>query len=141
MSDQPAAPSPIASTTDDPARLVRIAGMLRGLLDEMRERPLDEESRERLRATRQRALKEICDAVEPPLQQELARLELPLADDSTTPSTEELRIAHAQLVGWLTGLFNGVQTSLQLQRLQPPPGLPTAQSEQQEQPPGFGHYL
>lgn len=140
MSDQPAAPGPIASTTDDPARLVRMAGMLRGLLDEMRELPLDEQSRERLQATRQRALKEICDAVEPPLQQELTRLELPLADGSTTPSTEELRIAHAQLVGWLTGLFNGVQTSLQLQRLQPPPGL-TTPSEQPEQPQGFGHYL
>ena len=154
MSEQPVTPSvtlltssmppampQVSDMTDDPARLIRMAGMLRGLLDEMRELPLDDAARERLSGVRERALAEICSAVEDPLKEELSRLELPLNDDGP-PSSEELRVAQAQLVGWLTGLFNGVQASMQLAQVQAQQrarGL-TGGSEQPQRP-SPGQYL
>ena len=82
----------------------------------VRAAPLDEASRNRLREIHQNSIKELEDGLAPELREELDRLTLPFTDDST-PSDAELRIAQAQLVGWLEGLFHGIQTALFAQQM------------------------
>ncbi|MEV7398045.1 bacterial proteasome activator family protein [Aeromicrobium sp. NPDC092404] len=114
------APSPSATSLGDlveqPAKVMRIGGMIRQLLDEVKAAPLDEASRVRLRDIHLQSIKELEDGLAPELVDELERLSLPF--DQETPSEGELRIAQAQLVGWLEGLFHGIQAALYAQQVQ-----------------------
>jgi hypothetical protein len=98
-----------------PAKVMRIGSMVKQLLEEVRAAPLDEASRERLAEIYERSLTELAEALSPDLQEELASLALPF-DDDEIPSESELRIAKAQLVGWLEGLFHGIQATLMAQQ-------------------------
>ena len=99
-----------------PAKVMRIGSMIKQLLEEVRAAPLDEASRARLREIHETSIKELEEGLSPDLREELDRLTLPF-DDSSTPSDAELRIAQAQLVGWLEGLFHGIQTALFAQQM------------------------
>lgn len=102
-------------TVASPAKVMRIGSMIRQLLEEVRQAPLDEKSRTRLREIYDTSLRELRDGLSPDLAAELDRLSLPF--DSATPSEAELRIAKAQLVGWLEGLFHGIQATLFAQQM------------------------
>src|SRR6187399_2331074 len=92
---------------EQPAKVMRIGSMIRQLLEEVRAAPLDEASRKRLKEIHESSIKELEDGLAPELVDELERLSLPFTDENGTPPSEaELRIAHAQLVGWLEGLFH-----------------------------------
>lgn len=118
---------------DEPAKVMRIGTMVKQLLDEVKSAPLDEAARGRLAAIHKRSIKELEDGLAPELVEELERISLPFPENAT-PSDAELRIAQAQLVGWLEGLFHGIQTAIaaqhaarehtaaQLQLRQLPPG-------------------
>jgi hypothetical protein len=95
---------------EHPAKVMRIGAMVRNLLDEVRQSPLDDASRDRLRDIYETSVKELGEVLSPELRDELSRLSLPF--DEGTPSQSELRVAHAQLVGWLEGLFHGIQAML-----------------------------
>ena len=136
---------------EQPAKVMRIGSMIKQLLEEVRAAPLDEASRSRLREIHQRSIKELEDGLAPELQEELERLSLPFEGD-TPPSEAELRIAQAQLVGWLEGLFHGIQTAIYAQQMAAkmqfeqirrglPPGMsgaPEAQVQDPNQPPQPG---
>jgi Protein of unknown function (DUF2587) len=134
---------------EQPAKVMRIGSMIRQLLEEVKAAPLDEASRQRLRDIHQASIKELEEGLAPELVEELERLSLPFME-GTTPSDSELRIAQAQLVGWLEGLFHGIQTAIyaqqmaaraqfeQIRRALPPgmhpesaPGMPGGPPEQQ----------
>jgi Protein of unknown function (DUF2587) len=102
-------------TIEQPAKVMRIGSMIKQLLDEVRAAPLDEPSRERLRDIYETSVHELAAALSPDLRDELARLAPPFASD--TPSEAELRVAKAQLVGWLEGLFHGIQATLFAQQM------------------------
>jgi hypothetical protein len=95
---------------------MRIGSMIRQLLEEVRQAPLDEASRARLKEIYETSVRELADGLSPDLRDELARLALPF--DQESPSDAELRIAQAQLVGWLEGLFHGIQATLFAQQMQ-----------------------
>jgi len=125
--------SHLQDLVDEPAKVMRIGTMLKQLLDEVKSAPLDDAARIRLAEIHERSIKELEDGLAPELVQELERIHLPFPEDGT-PSDAELRIAQAQLVGWLEGLFHGIQTAIaaqhaarehaaaQLQLRQLPPG-------------------
>ena len=106
---------PSGSITE-PAKVMRIGSMVKQLLDEVRDMDLDEPSRERLAEIYERSVVELSEALSPDLQEELRMLALPF-DEDTVPTEPELRIAKAQLVGWLEGLFHGIQASLVAQQM------------------------
>jgi len=106
----------IADMVEQPAKVMRIGTMIKQLLEEVRAAPLDDASRARLKEIHQSSIKELCSGLAPELREELERLSLPFSDDSV-PSDAELRIAQAQLVGWLEGLFHGIQTALFAQQM------------------------
>lgn len=163
MSDQPHAEQPeiveqpAAATAEDagdeatisePAKVMRIGTMTKQLLEEVRATELDEPGRDRLAEIYQTSVEELASSLSPDLREELERLALPF-EDGDTPTGPELRIAQAQLVGWLEGLFHGIQATLfaqqaaarqQLQQMQRsaqglPQGTPPPQGE------GGGVYL
>jgi hypothetical protein len=101
---------------EQPAKVMRIGSMIKQLLEEVRAAPLDEASRGRLREIHQRSITELEDGLAPELREELERLSLPF-EGETPPSEAELRIAQAQLVGWLEGLFHGIQAALVAQQM------------------------
>ena len=105
-----------SESVTEPAKVMRIGSMVKQLLDEVRQAPLDDASRGRLAAIHARSIKELSSALSPDLGEELRSLALPFGDDAT-PSDAELRIAQAQLVGWLEGLFHGIQATLFAQQL------------------------
>lgn len=102
-------------TISQPSKLIRIASMTRATLDEVRQAPLDEAGRKRLLGIYLRSLDELKEVLSPDLREELDEVFLPLK--SEVPSESELRIAQAQLVGWLEGLFHGIQASLWTQQM------------------------
>lgn len=104
-----------AETISQPAKLMRIGSMLKQLLDEAKAAPLDEKARLRLREIYETSVKELAQGLSPDLQNELASLALPFAEEA--PSDAELRVAQAQLVGWLEGLFHGIQATLFAQQM------------------------
>ena|GEM_PF-52836 len=106
----------ITELVEQPAKVMRIGSMIKQLLEEVRNAPLDDASRARLKEIHARSIAELEDGLAPELVAELDRLSLPFADEST-PSDAELRIAQAQLVGWLEGLFHGIQTALFAQQM------------------------
>src|ERR1700691_382398 len=147
--DGNAAERPVTEMVEQPAKVMRIGSMIRQLLEEVKSAPLDEKSRARLKEIHQNSIKELEDGLAPELVAELERLSLPFEDD--TPSEAELRVAQAQLVGWLEGLFHGIQTTLfaqqmaaraqleQMRRALPPGLLPAQEQEQPHR--GSGPYL
>ncbi|HEY6297523.1 MAG TPA: bacterial proteasome activator family protein [Streptosporangiaceae bacterium] len=142
---------PVTEMVEQPAKVMRIGSMIRQLLEEVRAAPLDEKSRARLKEIHESSIKELEDGLAPELVAELERLSLPFNDD--VPSEAELRIAQAQLVGWLEGLFHGIQTTLfaqqmaaraqleQMRRALPPGMMSQQDAEGQVQRPGSGPYL
>ena len=144
----------VMEMVQQPAKVMRIGSMIRQLLDEVRAAPLDEKSRARLREIHQSSIKELEDGLAPELVEELERLSLPFAENET-PSEAELRVAQAQLVGWLEGLFHGIQTTLfaqqmaaraqleQMRRALPPGMTPPGEQPGMQGPPGgaSGPYL
>lgn len=106
----------VGSMVEQPAKVMRIGTMIKQLLDEVRAAPLDDASRNRLKEIHENSIKELEDGLAPELRDELHRLSLPFTEGGT-PSDAELRIAQAQLVGWLEGLFHGIQTALFAQQM------------------------
>lgn len=104
-------------TIEEPARLLRIATMVHELLDEVRGAPLDENARRRLQEVYDRSLVALREVLSDDLRAELDELALPFGKDDR-PSDAELRVAEAQLVGWLEGLFRGMQAAISAQRMQ-----------------------
>lgn len=125
---------PVTEMVEQPAKVMRIGSMIKQLLEEVRAAPLDEASRVRLKEIHASSVKELEDGLAPELVEELERLSLPFTDD-VIPTDAELRIAQAQLVGWLEGLFHGIQTTLFAQQM-----AARAQLEQMRRalPPGVG---
>jgi Bacterial proteasome activator len=147
----------ITDLVEQPAKVMRIGSMIRQLLEEVKSAPLDEASRHRLKEIHQASIKELETGLAPELVEELERLSLPFTEDGT-PTEGELRIAQAQLVGWLEGLFHGIQTAIyaqqiaaraqleQMRRALPPgvrPGQPSDEAPQPMPRPGTsgGMYL
>ncbi|MFH8726185.1 bacterial proteasome activator family protein [Streptomyces termitum] len=137
---------PVTEMVEQPAKVMRIGSMIKQLLEEVRAAPLDEASRVRLKEIHASSVKELEDGLAPELVEELERLSLPFTDEAI-PSDSELRIAQAQLVGWLEGLFHGIQTALfaqqmaaraQLEQMRRalPPG---ASHDDEDEPRGHGH--
>jgi hypothetical protein len=148
-------PMNVAEMVEQPAKVMRIGSMIKQLLEEVRAAPLDEASRARLREIHRSSIAELEKGLAPELVAELERLSLPFAEDEV-PSESELRIAQAQLVGWLEGLFHGIQTALfaqqmaaraqleQIRRALPPGSVPPGMAADGEQPgriSGAGPYL
>ncbi len=104
-----------AELIEEPAKVMRIGSMIKQLLDEVRSAPLDDKGRRRLAEIHHQSIEELKDGLAPELVEELDRIALPFTDES--PSDPELRIAQAQLVGWLEGLFHGIQTALVAQQM------------------------
>lgn len=125
---------PLGDMVEEPAKVMRIGTMIKQLLEEVRTAPLDDASRDRLREIHATSITELEQALTPDMQSELERLVAPLTEDRT-PSDAELRVAQAQLVGWLEGLFHGIQTALFAQQM-----AARAQLEQMQRglPPGAG---
>jgi Protein of unknown function (DUF2587) len=114
--DQARSAAAIVGMVSQPDKVMRIGTMIKQLLEEVRAAPLDEASRYRLREIHESSIRELSAGLAPELRDELDRITLPFGDDST-PSDSELRIAQAQLVGWLEGLFHGIQTALFAQQM------------------------
>jgi hypothetical protein len=110
-SEAPGAENKDNETVEQPAKVMRIGSMIKQLLEEVRQAPLDERSRTRLAEIYETSVRELAEGLSPDLRDELARLALPF-DGGDVPSEGELRIAQAQLVGWLEGLFHGIQATL-----------------------------
>jgi Protein of unknown function (DUF2587) len=124
----------VAELVEQPAKVMRIGSMIRQLLEEVKSAPLDDASRQRLAEIHRSSIKELEQGLAPELIEELERLSLPFTEE--TPSDSELRIAQAQLVGWLEGLFHGIQTAIYAQQM-----AARAQLEQMRRalPPGAMH--
>lgn len=157
--DDEAEERPITDLIEQPAKVMRVGSMIRQLLEEVKSAPLDEASRARLREIHQASIRELEKGLAPELIEELERLSLPFGEQ--TPSESELRIAQAQLVGWLEGLFHGIQTAVyaqqmaargqleQMRRALPPgtqgqmgrPGEPGQPSQDDDSPGTGGMYL
>jgi len=130
----------VTDMVEQPAKVMRIGNMVRTLLAEVKSAPLDDASRKRLGAIQQSAVAELKAGLAPELVEELERITSPFTDNST-PSDAELRVAQAQLVGWLEGLFQGIQTALfaqqmatraqleQMRRALPPGSMPEQPAE------------
>ena len=140
------APAEMA-TVSEPAKVMRIGTMIRQLLEEVKATELDEPGRDRLKEIYETSVEELAQALSPDLRAELERLALPF-DEDDTPSGPELRVAQAQLVGWLEGLFHGIQATLfaqqsaarqQLEQMQRAQALPPGAAPPQQ--PGSGVYL
>jgi hypothetical protein len=145
-----------AALVEQPAKVMRIGSMIKQLLEEVRAAPLDEAARQRLTEIHRQSIRELEDGLAIELRDELERLTLPF--DQGTPSEAELRVAQAQLVGWLEGLFHGIQATLVAQQMAArmqleqmrggrpalPPGLPGLAPNGAQQPgeaKGTGQYL
>lgn len=113
--DQPDGEEPRGAVSE-PAKVMRIGTMIRQLLEEVRNMELDEPGRDRLREIYETSVSELASTMSSDLQEELSRLALPFGDDEV-PSEAELRVAQAQLVGWLEGLFHGIQATLFAQQM------------------------
>lgn len=124
----------VTDMVEQPAKVMRIGSMIKQLLEEVRAAPLDEKSRARLKEIHKSSIEELEKGLAPELIDELERLSLPFAEEDL-PTDSELRIAQAQLVGWLEGLFHGIQTALFAQQM-----AARAQLEQMRRalPPGVG---
>ena len=147
IGEQPAEESdeePDREAVSQPSKLIRIATMVKSMLEEVRQASLDDAGRQRLRQIHERSLSELRDVLSEDLRDELGEVMLPF--DEGTPSDSELRIAQAQLVGWLEGLFHGIQATMMTQQMMAQQQLEQMRrralpSGQQPQGPGMGQYL
>ncbi|MCK5890396.1 MAG: bacterial proteasome activator family protein [Aeromicrobium sp.] len=114
--DDESSTTPLTDLVEQPAKVMRIGGMIRQLLEEVKAAPLDDASRARLREIHEQSITELKEGLAPELVDELSRLSRPF--EAASPSEGELRIAQAQLVGWLEGLFHGIQAALYAQQVQ-----------------------
>jgi hypothetical protein len=142
----------LTDLVEQPAKVMRIGTMIKQLLEEVRVAPLDDASRGRLRDIHRTSITELEEGLAPELRDELERLTLPFTEDAV-PSDAELRIAQAQLVGWLEGLFHGIQTALFAQQMAArqqldqmrqgalPPGVSVPGQRGGPGHPGTGQYL
>ena len=137
----------VGGMVEEPAKVMRIGTMIKQLLEEVRAAPLDDASRNRLRDIHASSIRELEQGLAPELRDELDRITLPF-NEGETPSDAELRIAQAQLVGWLEGVFHGIQTALFAQQmaaraqLESRRALPPGHGQQQpDLRPGGGQYL
>jgi len=143
--EAPAGGLEVSAMVEEPAKVMRIGTMIKQLLEEVRAAPLDDASRNRLRDIHAASIRELEDGLSPELRDELERITLPFSEGET-PSDAELRIVQAQLVGWLEGVFHGIQTAMFAQQMAaraqleerrkalPPGGTP-------DQRPAGGQYL
>jgi hypothetical protein len=115
-SDASEAGDAAAEAVEQPAKVMRIGSMIKQLLEEVRQAPLDEASRSRLREIYDTSIVELAEGLSPDLRAELARMSSPFKEDEI-PSEGELRVVQAQLVGWLEGLFHGIQATLFAQQM------------------------
>jgi hypothetical protein len=137
----------IVESVEQPAKVMRIGSMVKQLLEEVRHAPLDEAGRVRLREIYEQSVRELSTGLSPDLVQELDRMAMPF--DESAPSESELRIAQAQLVGWLEGLFHGIQATLMAQQMAAraqlsemrQPGLPAGRGRDDDGMPRPGAYL
>ena len=134
QTDGEAAADEASEQISSPTKLIRIASMVRSMLDEVRRAPLDDAGRKRLKEIHERSLEELESVLSPDLQQELSEVVLPLTSDDPTES--ELRLAQAQVVGWLEGLFHGIQATLFTQQAAAQGQLEQMRRRALEQPPG-----
>jgi proteasome activator-like protein len=140
--------SPIGELVEQPAKVMRIGTMIKQLLEEVRAAPLDDASRNRLKEIHASSIRELEKGLAPELREELDRITLPFSEGET-PSDAELRIAQAQLVGWLEGVFHGIQTALFAQQMAARSqleemrrrALPGGSQNGQDVRPGGGQYL
>src|SRR5688500_2814069 len=109
----------VSELVEQPAKVMRIGTMIKQLLEEVRAAPLDDASRNRLRDIHAASIRELAEGLAPELREELERITLPFTEGET-PSDAEPRIAQAQLVGWLEGVFHGIQTALFAQQMAAP---------------------
>ena len=131
------APAPLeGEQVSRPTKLIRIASMVRTMLDEVRRAPLDDAGRRRLREIHERSIGELQEILSPELRQELTDVVLPFTDEA--PSESELRLAQAQLVGWLEGLFHGIQATLFTQQAVAQQQLDQMHRRGAGMPPGIG---
>jgi hypothetical protein len=144
-------PLGVGEMVEQPAKVMRIGTMIKQLLEEVRAAPLDDASRNRLRDIHAASIRELEEGLAPELREELERITLPFAEGET-PSDAELRIVQAQLVGWLEGVFHGIQTAIFAQQMAARAqleevrrrALPGGQAPGGQQPdfrPGGGQYL
>ena len=149
--DGSAGPASVGDMVEQPAKVMRIGTMIKQLLEEVRAAPLDDASRNRLRDIHASSIRELEQGLAPELREELDRITLPFSEGET-PSDAELRIAQAQLVGWLEGVFHGIQTALFAQQMaaraqleemrrRALPGGHGAPPQQADLRPGGGQYL
>jgi hypothetical protein len=137
----------VTDLVEQPAKVMRIGRMVQQLLEEVKSAPVDEPGRKRLATVLHTSIQELKAGLAPELDEELDRLIEPF--DEATPTESELRIAQATLVGWLEGLFHGIQTAIyaqqmaarsqleQMRRALPPGAIPGLHGEQ-GQPGGPG---
>src|SRR3954463_5671524 len=151
----------LTDLVEQPAKVMRIGSMIRQLLEEVKAAPLDDASRQRLKEIHRSSIKELESGLAPELVEALERLSWPFTEDAT-PADAELRIAQAQLVGWLEGLFHGIQTAIYAQQVSaraqfeqmrralpagvqgrglPGQGTPGAQPQSPQEPGQSGMYL
>jgi Protein of unknown function (DUF2587) len=104
-----------SEVVEQPAKVMRIGAMVRQLLEEVRRAPLDDKGRARLREIHETSVRELAEGLSPELRDELSQFSLPFSD--AAPTDAELRVAQAQLVGWLEGLFHGIQATLFAQQM------------------------
>jgi hypothetical protein len=104
-----------SEVVEQPAKVMRIGAMVRQLLEEVRRAPLDDKGRARLREIHETSIRELAEGLSPELRDELSQFSLPFSDEA--PTDAELRVAQAQLVGWLEGLFHGIQATLFAQQM------------------------
>jgi Protein of unknown function (DUF2587) len=133
--EAPAESDERSTVIEEPAKIMRIGEMIKRLLEEVRSAPLDEAARSRLAEVHERSLKELEDGLSEDLVAELHRITRPFTDDAV-PSEAELRIAQAQLVGWLEGLFHGLQTALVAQQMAAQAQLSQMRGSTRALPPG-----
>ncbi|MDQ6838009.1 MAG: bacterial proteasome activator family protein [Actinomycetota bacterium] len=114
--DGAGAAEPMSEAVEHPGKVMRIGSMIKQLLEEVRQAPLDEASRNRLREIYDTSIVELADGLSPDLRDELGRMASPFKEDEV-PSEGELRVVQAQLVGWLEGLFHGIQATLFAQQM------------------------
>ncbi|MHB1775265.1 MAG: proteasome activator [Acidimicrobiales bacterium] len=142
------APEGEDESVHEPAKVMRIAIMARQLLDELRDLPLDQRSRDRLRDIYDQSLRELAGTLSPDLAHELEEMARPLEEPD--PTDAELRVAQAQLVGWLEGLFRGIQAAVfaqqvaaqaDLQRMRPRQMLAPGRQPDSSEAPTTGTYL
>jgi proteasome activator-like protein len=107
---------PDRESVEQPAKVMRIGSMIKQLLEEVRQAPLDERGRARLREIYDTSVTELAEGLSPDLKAELQGMTSPFGPDEV-PSESELRVAQAQLVGWLEGLFQGIQATLFAQQM------------------------